>query len=114
VLAAQHLLELGALHDLLQLVERGLQVLLHVLSRLQPFHQHARVVLAAAQALEQVEVGLQALAALEQLLGRGLVRPEVGGRHALVDAGQLGAELGVLKGSRGCPRPSRPCPATSR
>ena len=45
VLATQHLLELGALDRLLERVQGGREILLHVLARLGPFDQDPGVVL---------------------------------------------------------------------
>jgi hypothetical protein len=53
VLSAEHLLELGALHERLQGVEGGREVFRNVLARSQPLHQDVRVVLVAAQALQK-------------------------------------------------------------
>ncbi len=106
VVAAQHLLELGGLRGRLQGVEGGGEVGGHVLSRLQPVGEDLRVVLLAAEALQQLEVGVEALAALQDLLGGRGVAPEAGVGHLPIEGVGLGAELALLKDSRGCPRPS--------
>jgi len=108
VLAPEHLLELRALHRLLEGVEGRGNVLLDVFAALQPLDEDAGVVLLPLEPLQEVEVGLQALAPLEDLLGRLGVLPEVLGRQAALDLVQLAAELVGLKDSRGRPRPSRP------
>ena len=106
VLAAQHLLELRALDEGLELRQGALEVGRHVLPRLLPLEQHARVVLLPLELREELQVGLDPLPALEDLLGGLLVAPEVLRRHPLVVTSELGPELVLLKDSRGCPRPS--------
>ena len=83
------------------------QVLLHVLARRAPVFEDPRVVFLGAQALQEVEVALEALPALHDLLGLGLVRPELGGGHPLLEGLELSLQLAFVKDSRGCPRPSR-------
>ena len=65
----------------LESVEGVLQVLADVLAALHPFHEDPGVVLLGLEALQQVEVGLDALAPLHDLLGRRLVLPEVAVGH---------------------------------
>jgi hypothetical protein len=108
VLATQHLLELGALDHGLEPREAGLQVLVHVLAGGAPLEEHAGVVLLAPEPLQEVEVALDALAALEDLLRGVLPGPEIGGRHLPLEPGELALQAAFVKDSRGCPRPSRP------
>jgi hypothetical protein len=106
VVAPQHLLELGRLRGRLQGVEGGAEVGRHVLPRCQPVGEDLRVVLLGAEALQQLEVALEALPPLHDLLGGRLVGPEPGVGHPLLETVELGAELVLVKDSRGCPRPS--------
>ncbi len=103
MLAAQHLLELRRLDHRLEGGERALELLFDVLPRLQPLQEDEGVVLLPLQASQEVAVGLDPLAALQDLLGRLLVLPEVGPRHLLLEAGELALQLVLLKDSRGCP-----------
>jgi hypothetical protein len=108
VLAAQHLLELGLPDRPFEGVEGGAEVLLDVLAAGEPVGQDLGVVLQALEARQQREVVLEALAALQDLLGLGLVLPELGLGGLVVEPLELGLELRPLKDSRGRPRPSRP------
>jgi len=108
VLAAEHLLELRLLDAQFERFEGGVEVLLDVLAPSHPVGEDLGIVLLRPQALQQREVGLDALAPLEDLLGCALVLPELGLGGLLVEAPQLVLELALLKDSRGRPRPSRP------
>ena len=105
VLAAEHLLGLGRVDFLLELVEAALEVGADVLPRIRPFDQHAEVVGAPPERLPQRLVFLQAPAALHHLLRFGLVAPEIRFADALLDAGQLFVEAGTLKDASGVPQP---------
>jgi hypothetical protein len=108
VLAAEHLLELGLLDRAVEGVQGGAEVLLDVLAAREPVGQDLGVVLLAREAGQQRDVVLDALAALQDPLGLGLVLPELRLGGLFVETGELGFEFPPLKDSRECPRPSRP------
>ena len=78
VLPAEHLLDLGGLHDRLEILDSAGEVGRHVFSALGPLDEHGEVVGLAAQRLGQRDLLLEAPAALQQLLGFALVFPEIG------------------------------------
>jgi hypothetical protein len=118
VLAAQHFLGFARFDLRRQLVERPAQVVSDRLTRLRPLHEHREIVGATAERLAQLAVFFQAAAALQELLGRRLILPEVGGGNALFDLCQFGRRTGGVKDSsagrwRAAPDP-RTCEAVRR
>jgi len=113
VLAAEHLLDLGRLHLALQLVEPAREVGFDRLALLQPLGQHGQVLAALLQGIAQSDVFFQAPAPLQQLLGFGLVRPEVRFTDARFDAADLVVESCNLKDNSACPRTSSSDPDTA-
>jgi hypothetical protein len=77
VLAAEHLLGLAG-HDLgVEIVEPPGQIGGDVLARLPPLDEDGEIVDAALQRLAERDVGFERFAALQDLLRRRLVFPEV-------------------------------------
>jgi len=105
VLAAEHLLDLALLHLGAERVEAAGQVVGDGLALIGPLEEHGEVVGATLERLAQLVVFLQAAAALQRLLRRGLVLPEIGGRGLRVQAGEVGGQVGVVKDSSAGPRP---------
>jgi hypothetical protein len=85
VLAAEHLLDFGGFDLALEIVEAAAEVGFDRFALLQPFGQHGEVFVPLLQRVAQGDVLLQAAAALQELLGVGLIRPEVGIGDALFD-----------------------------
>jgi len=77
VLAAEHLLRLTSLDFGGELVEAAHEVRPDVFAPLRPFHQHGEIVDAALERVAQRAVSLERLPALQDLLGCGLVFPEI-------------------------------------
>jgi hypothetical protein len=77
VFAAEHLLGFASLDVLLQLVQPLEEVGLHVLTLVEPVHQHRQVVGPLAEALDQRELFFEPPPSLQDLLGLGLVLPEI-------------------------------------
>ena len=59
------------------------------LARLSPFDEHGEIVAALLQRHHEIAVLLQTAAALKDLLGFGLIFPEIGRGGARLEAGQL-------------------------
>ena len=78
VLAAEHLLDLAGLDLALQVVEPAREVAADVFAGVEPLAQHAQVVGAPPQRLQERDVFIEAPASLQHLLRLGLVVPEVG------------------------------------
>ena len=107
VLAAEHLLGLGGLDFLLQLVERRAARSAPTSSPPRPTRRARRGRRCALlQRLAQREVVLDAAPPLHDLLRFGLVVPEVGLGDALLDLGQLLVEAGSLKDASAALRPA--------
>jgi hypothetical protein len=118
VLAAEHLLRLSGVNLARELLEGAGQIVGDRLAGLGPLHEHVEVVQAAGERLPQLAVFFQAAAALQELLGRRLILPEVGGGNALFDLCQFGRRTGGVKDSsagrwRAAPDP-RTCEAVRR
>jgi len=105
VFAAEHLLDFALLHLGVEPVETAGQIVGHGLALVRPLEQHGQVVGAPPERLAQLVVLLQAPPALQRLLRRSLVLPEVGCRRLLVQAGELDGQIGVVKDSSAGPRP---------
>jgi hypothetical protein len=99
VLAAEHLLRLAGFDLADQFIEAAREILGHRLPRLRPFDQHREIVDAPAQRFTQVAVLFEAAAPLQQLLGAGLIFPEVGVGDPQLYAGELVGGAGCVKDS---------------
>jgi hypothetical protein len=85
VLAAQHLLRFAFVHLGGEFVQAAGEVFDDGFARSGPLHEHGEIFDAALERVTEIEVVLEPAAALEQLLRRLLVFPEVGFRYALFD-----------------------------
>jgi hypothetical protein len=109
VLAPQHLLGLAGVDDARELVQAAFELLEHRLTAFGPFREHTQIFRTAPQRLAQIAILFEPAAALQQLLRRGLVLPEVGFGDAPFYAGKLfGVACGVkdssadrMRGGRG-------------
>jgi hypothetical protein len=106
VLAAEHLLDLAGVDLGRERIEAPFDVALDLLALLEPLHEHGEVVGPAAQRLDEREVLLEPAAALEDLLGLGLILPEVGRRDFQLEALELVGGAGGLKDSSAGRRPA--------
>jgi hypothetical protein len=95
VLAPEHLLGLGGLDLHGQRVKGARQLGQHVLSLACPLGQHGEIVFALSEALDEIALFLEPVAALEDLLRFGLIFPEIGRGGALFELRQL---LGRVRG----------------
>jgi hypothetical protein len=77
VLAAEHLLRLAGVDFRRQLVEPLREIVDDGFARLRPFDEDAQVVDALLERRAQIGVALERLAALQDLLCRGLILPEI-------------------------------------
>ena len=89
VLAAEHLLDLAGLHFLVERVERLRELGVDRLARLRPFDEHGEIVALLLERHDQIAILLEPAAALQDLLGFGLVFPEIGRGGARLEAGQF-------------------------
>jgi hypothetical protein len=99
VLAAEHLLDLGGLDLGLEGVDRALEISADILALLRPLDQHAEIVQLAYQRVAQLDLVREATPALQGLLRRRLILPEVRRRYARFDAGQLARRVSGVKDS---------------
>jgi hypothetical protein len=76
VLSREELLELGLSHLALPLVEVALEVRLHGFSLAGPVHERARLFLAMAEPVDDVDLGLEMAALARELLPSRRVRPD--------------------------------------
>jgi hypothetical protein len=97
VFAAQHTLGLRHFDLRLERPEPRLQVGGDVFAALGPLDEHAEIVLLFLERVRQVDVVLQAAAALQGLLGLGLILPEVRLGYTVFEAGNLLTQVGCLK-----------------
>jgi hypothetical protein len=77
VLATEHLLGLAGIDLLGELVERARKIVDHRFAGLDPFGEDGKVVDPPLQRLAEIEILLEPSAALQQLLRRLLILPEV-------------------------------------
>jgi hypothetical protein len=105
VLAAKHLLCLGRLDLLLQLVEGTLEIRPYVLSRVGPLDEDSQIVATAPQRLGERTIFLEPTPTLHDLLGFGLIAPEVRACNALPYLDELIVQAGGLKGASAVPPP---------
>jgi hypothetical protein len=103
VLATEHLLRLAGVDLVFQFVERFREIVEHRLAGFGPLGEHSEVVDPPPERFAQVTVLLQAAAALEQLLRRLLVFPEVGVRYTRFDLGEFVCRAGGVKDSSAGP-----------
>jgi hypothetical protein len=104
VLAAEHLLDLAGLHFLIESFERLREFVIDRLARFGPLDENRQIVALLPQRHDQVAILLQPPAALEDLLGFGLVFPEIGGGGARLEAVQFVFGAGGFKDSSGGPQ----------
>jgi hypothetical protein len=112
VLAAEHLLDLGRLDFALQIVESAGEVRLDRLALLEPFGQDREILAALFQGVAEGDVLFQPAATLEQLLGLGLIRPEVRLRDTRFDASDFVIQSCGLKDNSACRRTASSGPDT--
>jgi hypothetical protein len=93
VRSAEHLLDLAGLHLLVECFERLRELAVHRFTGLGPFHENGQVVAALPEGCNEVEILLDAPAALQNLLGFRLIFPEVWRGGARLDAGQFFARV---------------------
>jgi hypothetical protein len=89
VLASEHLLGFTGLHFLLEGVERLRVLAVDRFARFGPLGEHAEVLAARTERVQQIAILFQPPAALEDALRFGLIFPEVGGGGAGFDSGQF-------------------------
>jgi hypothetical protein len=99
VLAAEHLLDFCRFHFGLQRLDRALQVVGDILAALGPLEQDAQIVELSDQRIAQVDLLAQPAAALQGLLGLGLIRPEVRCGDALFYRRQFAGRISSVKDS---------------
>jgi hypothetical protein len=99
VLAAEHLLDLGSLHLLIEAVERLAELRVDGFARLGPFNEHAKIVALLAKRLNQIAVLFEASPPLEHFLRFGLVFPEIGVGGACLEPSQFFVWAGRFKDS---------------
>jgi hypothetical protein len=99
VLATEHLLDLGAFHLTLEIVQRRLQIGAHVFALLRPFEQDTKVVDLLDQRIAQLEILGNAAPPLQRFLRLGLVFPEIRSGDAGLELGQLADGMRRVKDS---------------
>jgi hypothetical protein len=101
VLAAEHLLDLARLHLLVEQLERLRELGVYRLARLRPLDKHTQIVALLPERDHQVAILLEAPAALQDLLGFGLVFPEIVGGGSRVEPAQFFIGTSGFKDSSG-------------
>ena len=99
VLAAEHLLRFASFDFRAEIVEPAHQIVDDRLARLRPFDEDGEIVGAALQRFAEIDVALECLAALEDLLRRRLVLPEIGIGRLLFYLGEFVRGAGGVKDS---------------
>jgi hypothetical protein len=99
VLAAEHLLDLAGLNLLVERLERLRELRIDRLARFRPFDEHAQVVALLPQRHHQIAILLKPAAALQDLLGFGLIFPEIGRGGSRLEAVQFFVGTGRFKDS---------------
>jgi hypothetical protein len=108
VLAAEHLLDLGRLHLLLQLVESVSELLVDGFALLEPLEDDTEVVGGLVEPARELDVLLEPAPALQDLLRLGLIFPEIRRGEPLLETAQfLGGACGLKDSSAGRRRASR-------
>jgi hypothetical protein len=97
VLAGEHLARLRAFDFLLQLLQRAGEVRVDVLTGAGPFDEHADVIAAAFERLEEGSVFFEPSAALHHLLRLRLIAPEVGRGNPRLYFSELFIETSAFK-----------------
>ncbi len=104
--AREHLLGLGGVDLVLEVVQAALEIGGHVFPAAGPLEQHAEVADAAAERVAQLDVLAQPATALQGLLGVRLVFPELRGRDAGFERGEFVVGSRPVKDSSGDRRPA--------
>jgi hypothetical protein len=99
VLAAEHLLDLPGLDFLIEGFERLGEVVVDRLARFGPLGEDREVVALPLERQHQVAILLEAATPLQDLLGFGLVFPEIRRGDARLEAGQFVVESCGFKDS---------------
>jgi hypothetical protein len=99
VLAAEHLLGLARFDLGAELVEPLGEIVEHRLAGLRPLDQDGEIVHAALERVAQLGVVFEPAPALQQLLRRGLVLPEIRLRDLLLYLGEFVVRAGGVKDS---------------
>jgi hypothetical protein len=99
VFAAEHLLRLAGIDLGRELVERGAEIVGDRLARFSPLDEHGKIVDAPLQRIAEIAILLEPSPALEKLLCRRLILPEVRIRDARFDFGELVGRLCRVKDS---------------
>jgi hypothetical protein len=89
VLAAEHLLDLTGLHFLIERFERLPELGVDRLTRVRPFDEHRQVVALLLKRHHQIAILLDPATPLQDLLGFGLVFPEIWSSGTRLEARQL-------------------------
>jgi hypothetical protein len=113
VLAAEHLFRLGRFDLDLELVERTREIGRDVFARARPLDENRQVLPATLQRIAQLAVFLEPPLALEDLLGLGLVVPEVRGGNALLDLLDLLLRMRRVKDTSASPPRACRAPRTA-
>jgi hypothetical protein len=96
-LARQHRPYFAGLDVAGVLLEPAAEVVGHVLALSRPVHKDGEIVGLPAQRLGKRPFVLELAAALQDLLGGGLIFPEVGDGDLRLDVGQLALQAGFVK-----------------
>jgi hypothetical protein len=99
VFAAEHLLGLAGVDFGAEIVEALGEIARDVLARLRPFDEHREIVGSPLQRLAESDIAFERLPALQDLLRRSLVLPEVGVRGLLLYLRELVGGPGGVKDS---------------
>jgi hypothetical protein len=97
VLTAKHLLDLAGLDLLIERLERLAEFGIDRFASLRPLDEHREVVALFFQRSDEIEFLLQPAPALQNLLGVGLVFPEIRRGRARLEAGQFLLGFGGLR-----------------
>jgi hypothetical protein len=112
VRAAEHFFDFGRFDGGLELVQTTHEVAGHILALTCPLDEDAKILGAALQRLTRGGVFLDPAPALQDLLGLGLVLPEIGLGDPLLDIGDLLRRVGGVKDTSGDPSPACSDPRT--
>jgi hypothetical protein len=113
VRAAEHFLDFGGFDCGLELVETTDEVAGHLLALPCPLDEDAKVLGASFQRLTRGGVFFDPAPALQDLLGLGLILPEIGLGDPLLDFGDLLRRVGGVKDTSGDPSPACSDPRTA-
>jgi hypothetical protein len=101
VLSAEHLPDFAALDNLRELTEAAGKLRQHILTLACPFDEHTKVVGPPGQGRDEIDLFLDATAALENLLGFDLVAPEIRSGRASLYSAEFLCGTSCLKDSSG-------------